>query len=123
VRGVASSPAAALRFDALTGTHIFANMYARASDVFGAMPSLHAAYPLLVALALRGLGHRTLAVFAWCYMALMCFAAVYLQHHYVIDVMGGLAYAALGHVIVARIMMMPTQNRELDASRLAGKPI
>jgi hypothetical protein len=124
VRGVASSPAAALRFDALTGTHVFATLYARASDVFGAMPSLHAAYPLLVALGVRGLGRRTLEVFAWGYMALMCFAAVYLQHHYTIDVVGGLAYAAGGHVLVARMMAMKAgANRELDASSLAEKTI
>src|SRR5262249_58205634 len=40
VRGVAGSPAAALRFDDLTGTHLFATLYARESDVFGAIPSL-----------------------------------------------------------------------------------
>ena len=29
------------------------------------------------------------------YAALMCFSAVYLQHHYVIDVLLGLTYAAI----------------------------
>jgi hypothetical protein len=127
-RGVASSPAAALRFDALTGTHVFATLYARASDVFGAMPSLHAAYPLVVALAVRGLGRPRLAVFAWGYMALMCFAAVYLQHHYAIDVVCGLAYALAGHAIVTRVIAIRAapetkKKRELDASSLAEKTI
>jgi hypothetical protein len=37
--------AAALRFDALLGTHVFARMYGSGFATFGAIPSLHAAYP------------------------------------------------------------------------------
>jgi len=102
IRGVAGHPAAALRFDALTGTHVFATLYARESEVFGAIPSLHAAYPLLVALALNR--ETWLRRLAWAYCALMAFAAVYLQHHYVIDVAIGLAYAAAGHVAVGWLL-------------------
>ena len=106
IRGVASHPAAALRFDALTGTHVFATLYARESEVFGAIPSLHAAYPLMVALALdrRAPGERRLWQLAWAYCALMAFAAVYLQHHYVIDVAIGLAYAGVGHLAVGWLL-------------------
>src|SRR5262249_25413020 len=43
--------AALLRVDALIGVRFFAGMYERASDVFGAVPSLHAAYPLLIVVA------------------------------------------------------------------------
>jgi inositol phosphorylceramide synthase catalytic subunit len=102
IRGVAGHPAAALRFDTLTGTHVFATLYARESDVFGAIPSLHAAYPLLVALALNR--ETWLRRLAWAYCALMAFAAVYLQHHYVIDVAIGLAYAAIGHFAVGWLL-------------------
>jgi len=105
IRGVVGHPAAALRFDALTGTHVFATLYARESEVFGAIPSLHAAYPLLVALSLNRETLRPwLQRLAWAYCALMAFAAVYLQHHYVIDVAIGLAYAVAGHVAVGWLL-------------------
>jgi membrane-associated phospholipid phosphatase len=122
VRGVAGSPAAALRFDDLTGGHLFAALYARESDTFGAIPSLHAAYPLLVALMLRELGARRLATLAWAYMALMCFAAVYLQHHYVIDVIAGLAYAGVGHAVVTRGMRSASEG-SLEASPYVEKAL
>lgn len=47
------SAAGAARFDELLGVHYFADFYARSGNVFGAMPSLHVAYPTLVFLVLR----------------------------------------------------------------------
>jgi inositol phosphorylceramide synthase catalytic subunit len=114
IRGVVGHPAAALRFDALTGTHVFATLYARESEVFGAIPSLHAAYPLLVALALNR--ETWLRRLAWGYCALMAFAAVYLQHHYVIDVAIGLAYAAAGHIVVGWLL------RRRPVGRVGSEP-
>jgi len=117
IRGVVGHPAAALRFDTLTGTHVFATLYARESEVFGAIPSLHAAYPLLVALALnRETGLPWLKRLAWAYCALMAFAAVYLQHHYVIDVAIGLAYAAAGHLVVGWLL------RRRPVGRVGSEP-
>jgi membrane-associated phospholipid phosphatase len=97
----APSPAAAARFDALLGTRLFQDMYRQSVEVFGAIPSLHAAYPLIAAILvfqtreLRWARGPT-AGFA----ALMCFAAVYLQHHYVIDVLLGLGYGAVAALAV-----------------------
>jgi membrane-associated phospholipid phosphatase len=93
--------AAAHRFDQLLGTHFFDSMYGRGVDVFGAIPSLHVAYPfiaLLVAFAVKELRFARWATVA--FFLLMCFSAVYLQHHYVIDAVAGVAYAlvALGAV-------------------------
>jgi inositol phosphorylceramide synthase catalytic subunit len=88
----ASEGANLARVDAWLGTTYFAAMYGRASDVFGAMPSLHVAYALLV------------LVFGWptwgivgrvatsAFFLLMCFGAVYLDHHWVLDVIAGAAY-------------------------------
>jgi membrane-associated phospholipid phosphatase len=92
----APSEAAAQRFDALLGTHMFENVYGHSVEVFGAIPSLHVAYPLMaVLLAFRIRELRWARWPAVIYAAIMCFSAVYLQHHYVIDVLIGLAYGAL----------------------------
>lgn len=98
---IAASPGAAARFDALLGTHLFADMYSQSVEVFGAIPSLHAAYPLIAAiLAFQTRELRWARGPASVYAALMCFSAVYLQHHYVIDVLLGLAYAAIVVIVV-----------------------
>ncbi len=88
------APAATVRFDALLGTHLFAEMYGRGIDVFGAYPSLHVSYPLLATIfAFRFPELRWARVPAALFFLLMCLSAVYLQHHYVTDVVLGIAYA------------------------------
>lgn len=78
------------RFDALLGTHFFSEMYGRSADVFGAIPSLHVAYPFLS--FLFSLQFKSLRIFSFCFFITMFFSAVYLNHHYVIDVLWGLSY-------------------------------
>ncbi len=91
---IAPAAAATLRFDALLGTHLFEDMYGRGIDVFGAYPSLHVSYPVLAALlALRFRELRWARMPTALFLVLMCVSAVYLQHHYVTDVVLGIAYA------------------------------
>jgi membrane-associated phospholipid phosphatase len=88
-----ASQAGCVRFDQLLGTHFFSEMYGRAADVFGAIPSLHVAYPMLaVVYALR---FGRLRAFCVCFYLLMCFSAVYLNHHYILDIIWGSSYAVL----------------------------
>lgn len=93
-----SDPAGAARFDALVGAPIFASYYGQSANVFGAMPSLHCATPLLALLyawRLRSLRGACAALFAT-----VCFAAVYLNHHYIVDALVGAAFAALAFAAV-----------------------
>jgi membrane-associated phospholipid phosphatase len=81
------------RVDALVGIPYFTGMYGRSSDIFGAVPSLHVAYPLLMALEGWRL-HRAFGRFMLVFFYLaMCFSAVYLDHHWVIDIVLGSVYA------------------------------
>jgi membrane-associated phospholipid phosphatase len=96
-----ASAAAAARFDALIQLHLFADMYGHSVIVFGAMPSLHVAYPALAAmLAFEQPILRRARKPAIAYAVIVAFSAVYLQHHYVIDVLLGVVYAAIAAVIV-----------------------
>ncbi len=88
----APSPAGTARFDALLDIQYFANFYARNPNVFGAMPSLHAAYPVLVLWQVWGLG-RAWRIGTGAFAALVAFSAIYLQHHYILDVVAGIAAA------------------------------
>jgi membrane-associated phospholipid phosphatase len=83
------------RVDALLPVPYFAGMYGRASDVFGAMPSLHVAYALLVAIEGWATFHSAFRAAAVLFYVTMCFAAVYLDHHWVLDVVAGSFYCVV----------------------------
>lgn len=88
-----ASPAGCVRFDELLGTHFFTGMYGRAADVFGAVPSLHVAYPFMaIWFAFQVGAMRIWSIF---FFLLMCFSAVYLNHHYLLDIIWGVSYATL----------------------------
>ena len=89
--------------DAMIGFNYFGAFYGRSADVFGAVPSLHVAYPLLIVLE----GWRTFRVvgraFSLLFWASMVCAAVYLDHHWIIDVILGLAYGAGIHLLARAV--------------------
>jgi membrane-associated phospholipid phosphatase len=97
---VSANSAGCARFDQLLGTHFFSEMYGRAADVFGAIPSLHVAYPLLAVYFAFQVGSARL--FCILFYLIMCFSAVYLNHHYILDILWGSAYAVLTGVIINR---------------------
>jgi membrane-associated phospholipid phosphatase len=102
--------AAANRFDQILGTHFFDQIYGRGIDVYGAYPSLHVAYPLLVVwvtFQLREL--RWARIPAIGFYLLMCLSAVYLQHHYIVDILLGSAYA-IGTVAILKRMLRPSEK-------------
>jgi len=90
------SPAGAARFDALVGLDLMARYYSRTPNVFGAIPSLHAAFPALAAYGAFRLGALRAACTA--YALIVAFAAVYLNHHWVLDIVWGWAYALVAGV-------------------------
>lgn len=64
-----------------------------------AMPSLHMAYPTYIALCCCAIwGWR--AIWIWVYPLLLAFTTVYLGHHYVVDLIGGLIYAGASFAVV-----------------------
>ncbi|MFT2010731.1 phosphatase PAP2 family protein [Pontibacter sp. 13R65] len=85
------------RFDSFFGVTIFHALYAKGSNVFAAMPSLHSAYPLIVFYyAIKNkLGLVANIVFG-IITAGIWFAAVYTSHHYVLDVLAGILCASCG---------------------------
>jgi membrane-associated phospholipid phosphatase len=97
---VQASAAGCVRFDQILGTHFFTGMYGRATDVFGAIPSLHVAYPLMaIYFAFRFGSARVGAIL---FYVLMCFSAVYLNHHYILDIIWGSSYAVLVAFLIDR---------------------
>ena len=88
------------RVDAALGFRYFAGFYGRSNDVFGAMPSLHVAYPLLIVLEGWKNFRAPLRAASVMFSATMIFAAVYLDHHWVLDVIAGLSYCLVAHLLM-----------------------
>jgi membrane-associated phospholipid phosphatase len=84
-------------------------MYGRGIDVYGAYPSLHVTYPFLVGWVALSL--KKMRVFAIGFYFLMCFSAMYLQHHYVVDILMGTTFAFV--VLSLMIRFFPVPKGEL----------
>lgn len=100
------------RFDALAGVDVFKGIYAKSSNVFAAMPSLHASYVMIV--LFYGLKAKLKAwnlLFALIVVGIW-FAAVYSTHHYVLDVLAGICCAIIGVLLF-----------QAWASRKAGRTV
>jgi membrane-associated phospholipid phosphatase len=116
------SPAALVRWDALTGIPYFRHFYAQATDVFGSMPSMHCAYPMLLLLYATELKRPRLVGSLVAFQLLMCFSAVYLQHHYVSDVLVGTAYATLAYIVERKVSGRIGATGRLQAAPLMATP-
>jgi inositol phosphorylceramide synthase catalytic subunit len=94
--GTHGNTAGLAKFDAYFHVGIFKSIYAKGSNVFAAMPSLHSSYPVIV--LYYGLKNRLgwLNIFFGTVMVGIWFSAVYLSHHYVVDVLAGMLCAAIG---------------------------
>ncbi len=106
IAGTKGNTAGLNRFDSVTGLNVFHNLYAKSSNVFAAMPSLHSAYPLIV--VYYGFQKKVGIVATILFTIVMLgiwFAAIYTSHHYVLDVLAGIAVAVLGILIFQKIML------------------
>src|ERR1700722_4057386 len=87
------------RFDDFFHSHIFTGIYSKSSNVFAAIPSLHASYPLLV--LYYGLKYK-FGYWNFLFFIIMIgiwFAAVYNSHHYVLDVLAGITCGITGIIL------------------------
>ncbi|RZK23875.1 MAG: inositol phosphorylceramide synthase [Hymenobacter sp.] len=108
------STAGLARFDSFFGVGIFQSIYAKNSNVFAAMPSLHSAYPVIVLFYAVKNKSGFFNLFFFIIMVGIWFAAVYTSHHYVLDVLAGLSVALLG-IGIFRLLVAksPAVNRFL----------
>lgn len=107
---IPSHEAGLARFDAIFGISLFNNIYARGSHVFAAIPSLHAAYPVIVLFygIKKGLGWFNVILII--FMVGIWFAAVYTNHHYIIDVILGALCALIGILLFEKVILKTKMN-------------
>lgn len=98
-----------LRIDELFSMNYFSSMYAQGSIVFGAFPSMHAAWPVLMALWSQNTS-KTFSLFYVVFAIWMWWAAIYLHHHYVVDVLFGIIYAVISYRILCWLEFPKEKN-------------
>ncbi len=104
------------RFDQMAGLGIFNGLYARNSNVFAALPSLHSAYMLIAFIySLRAKCPLWMRVACAVICLGIWFTAVYSSHHYIIDVLAGIGITLVGTVLFESVLMrIPAFSRFID---------
>jgi hypothetical protein len=98
------SAAGLLRVDQLLGIHYYEGLYSRAASVFGAMPSMHCAYPMLGLLtAWRAATWKTRPLHLL-YALTMLIGSNYLDHHWLWDGIAGIALAAVSVWLAGKLL-------------------
>ena len=94
------------RFDELVGIPVFSSIYVGNSNIFAAVPSLHAAYMLITTIyAILSRRHpAVIAIFALITIGIW-WTAVYSCHHYIIDVLLGIATAFIAVLLFEQVLM------------------
>lgn len=93
------------RFDELVGVPVFGTIYSGNSNVFAALPSLHAAYcPVACFYAMKA-HERAWTVLLAVVSAGIWWTAVYTCHHYAVDVLLGIATAIVGLTLYESLLM------------------
>lgn len=105
------SPADLARLDELFGIRLYTKLYGSSTLVFGSWPSLHVGWPMMCMLFTSVNKHRWAFGLNTIWVSL---AAVYLRHHYFVDVLGGMAIAiacfALAYSMRSHIDSLPTKS-------------
>ena len=94
------------RFDELIGLPMFHSIYCNNSNVFAAVPSLHAAYMLVATIyAVISRQHKLcICIFAFICMGIW-WTAVYSTHHYIIDVLLGILTTIVALLILECLLL------------------
>ncbi len=105
---IPGNEAGLVNFDRILGVSLFHGMYAKNANVFAAIPSLHAAYPVISVYFAWKLGLKKLSRIFWVILVGIWFSAVYSRHHYIIDVLlGGLCAGAT--ILVYKKLVLKTK--------------
>ncbi len=89
------------RFDTITGIPIFHSLYGKNANVFAAVPSLHAAYMLVTTIYAVKSKQKGITIFTFAVICLgIWWTAVYSGHHYIIDVLLGIATTIIGILLL-----------------------
>jgi membrane-associated phospholipid phosphatase len=91
-------PAGLVMFDRYTNYPLFTNIYKSSPIVFGSFPSLHVAWPLLITLFIPRHTSNQGMYAGVVYTLMVSWAAIYLNHHWVVDILGAVVFVAVAYL-------------------------
>jgi hypothetical protein len=112
--GVPGNSAGLARFDAITGIPVFQSIYNKNANVLAAIPSLHAAYPVIVLYYGIKKGLKIMNWFFAVFMLGIWFSAVYSGHHYLVDIGLGVTVALVVIVVFEKLSLNPFVNNKIQ---------
>ena len=87
-----------------------------APNPVAAVPSLHSAYPTLVALFIWKLYGRKWGLISFLYPLSVWVGVIYMGEHYLFDVLSGITYAVVSFLVVEALMNRRQRNRKRNAA-------
>jgi len=94
--GMKGDPAGLTNADHVLHFPLFKTIYGNSPIVFGSFPSLHGAWPIMITLFTPpGKGYKIAGTI---YASLVWWAAMYLNHHYLTDLLGGLFFVIVNYM-------------------------
>ena len=110
--GMHGSAAGLARVDQMLGFDMYTTTFETAPVPFGAFPSMHAANAILQGLFIMHCFPK-FRVFAAFYMGWICWATLYLGHHYASDLVGGAIFAGSVFFIVQKYWLPKGQFEKM----------
>ncbi len=113
IPGIPGNTAGLQHFDDFFQVSIFKSLYAKSSNVFAAMPSLHSSYPVIV--LYYGVKNKLgeINIFFTVVMLGIWYAAIYNSHHYVLDVVAGILCGVTGIILFQTFIVSSERVRSL----------
>ena len=104
------------RLDAVFGIKLFHGLYSQSPLPFGAFPSLHCAWPAVIFFSHPWGGWKVgLAHVIW-----ISLSAMYITHHYLVDVLGGLLLASVVRLCTVKVCspFPELKDKSVDVDKL-----
>jgi len=84
------------RVDEMLEFPLFAKLYGSSPVVFGSFPSLHGSWPMMLGLFAPSIRLKIVCLF---YTIWVWWAAMYLNHHFLVDLLGGIPYVLFSYIV------------------------
>jgi hypothetical protein len=96
------------RVDQLLRFGLFRRLYGQSPIVFGSFPSLHAAWP--IAITIFAPEYKVAKLGGTLYIATVWWAAMYLNHHFLVDLLGGAVFTAFSYFVSTQSIALMTRH-------------
>ncbi|ORX92523.1 hypothetical protein K493DRAFT_225434 [Basidiobolus meristosporus CBS 931.73] len=103
------NPGGLIRVDSILHINLYSSTFSNSPLVFGAWPSLHSGSAILINLFIARINPWLIPLNVG-YVVWIWWACLYLRHHYLVDLIGGLMFAAVAFIWAYHDQLLPDNN-------------